>query len=776
MAVRIRPAPGLAATGSGRATADGSKAIHVLKLFRRRQKKTQRRRKGRWRPSVVAHVLPLAALCGLVALRVADPAPVEAFRLQVFDLYQRLAPRKAQGFPAVIVDIDNASLAAYGQWPWPRTLLAQLVAQLVRKGAVVVGFDVIFAEPDRMSPPALARELPGLDEKARTILRNLPTNDQVFADMIKRTRVVLAQAPVPDRIGDLAGARPVKTGIAEIGGDPRPFLLSYRGVVRNLPVLEQSAKGLGSITLAPEADGVARRVPLIVRAGDHLLPSLTIEMLRVATGQRAVAIKSNKAGVDSVVVAGVNIHTDRNGLKWVHYAAPDPARYVSAKDVLSGRIPTARIKGKLVLVGTSATSLGDIKATPVSPTLPGVEVHAQLLETILAKADLVRPNYALGAEMVLLVATGLLIVILTPLAGALWTLIFGSAVAGSLAYGAWYLYDTRGILLDVSYSMVAGFLIYALITYGKYLREEGARKSIRRIFSQYLSEAVVDRLAANPDQLRLGGEMRNMTVLFSDVQGFTTISERLTPEALTTLMNRVLTRMTTPILKHQGTIDKYIGDSVMAFWNAPLADAAHARNACHAALEMQREMGELNRELQEEAEAAGEPHTPINIRVGLNTGDCNVGNLGSEQHFNYSVLGDAVNLASRLEGQGKFYGCPIIVGESTAEGASDLAFLQLDLIRVKGKHQAVRVFALLGDATLHDDPGFATLKKVHEEMLRAYRNAEWQTAKRQLARCRAAMGDLPLARLYDIYQERIDSHPTVVDVSQWDGVYEALQK
>lgn len=747
----------------------------MLKRLRLRRRE-RGERKRRFRLSLFGHVVPFAALCALVLARIWDPLPVAALRLQVFDLFQRIAPRETGALPVLIVDIDDESLAEIGQWPWPRTVLADLATRLFRMGAVVVAFDMIFAEPDRMSPGLLADLLPGLDDNTRSLLKKMPSNDSRFAGMMRRSRVVLAQAPDARPIGDLDKSKPVKTAIAEIGGSPKPFLLTYQGMIRNLPELERMAKGLGSITLSPEADGIARRVPLIVNAGGHIVPSLTVEMLRVATGQRAIAVKTNKAGVDSIVVAGVAIPTDRHARKWVHFAVPDPARYVSAKDVLGAKVRPDRVKGKLVIVGTSATALGDIRATPVSSGMPGVEVHAQLLETILAKSDLVRPNYALGAELVLLAFTGLMIIVFTPLAGARWTLFVGAVVQAGLGFGSWYLYATERILLDVAYSAVGVFGIYGLIAYTKYIREEGSRKTIRRAFSQYLAPAVIERLANDPDQLRLGGEIRDMTIMFGDVQGFTTISERLSAEQLTSLMNRVLTRMTGPILDYQGTIDKYIGDSVMAFWNAPLADAEHASHACGAALDMQREIRALNEELTQEAEAAGTEPSAIAIRIGLNSGECNVGNLGSEQHFNYSALGDTVNLSSRLEGQAKFYGCPIVVGQNTAAAANGFAFLELDLIRVKGKLKPSRVFALLGDGALHDDETFLALAKVHDEMIRAYRAADWATASEKLAWCREHGGGLPLARLYDIYAERLASHPAVTDAAQWDGIYEALEK
>ncbi len=715
-------------------------------------------------------------LAVLIGIRIADPGVVEGMRLKVFDLYQRIQPRDSTAQLVVNVDIDEKSLAEIGQWPWPRTVLADLVTRLSGMGAVVVAFDVMFPEPDRMSPASLAHRLPGLDEAARGILGRQPSNDAAFAKAMRASRVVLARAAESRPVAAPEQKVPAKFAVARIGGDPTRFLLRYAGMVRSLPELERAAKGLGNITFNPETDGVVRRVPLVVDVDGTMVPALALEIIRVATGQSAIAIKSDAAGVTAVVVGGVSIATDRHARKWVHFSRPVAGRYVSAADVLAGRVAGRKFRNKLVLIGTSAAGLKDLRVTPIAPAMPGVEVHAQLLETILSGAGLVRPNYALGAELVVLLLVGLFVIFLTPRIGAMPTLASAIGVTAALLGGSWYLYGERGILLDASYSVAGAFAVYAVITFVKYMREESGRKVIRSAFDHYLSPAMVSRLAEDPGQLTLGGEAREMTIMFADVRGFTAIAERTSAEDLTRLINLIMTRLTDAVLEHQGTIDKYIGDCLMAFWNAPLHDPDHARNACLAALSMIERMAGLNEELRLEAESGSALPDNVAIGVGLNTGECLVGNMGSTHRFNYSVLGDTVNLSARLEGQTANYGCPIILGEEAAQQAADLAMLELDLIRVKGKARPARIFGLLGDAGVRGGKVFSDLAGPHDEMLRAYRGREWALASEKLESCRANCGDFPLQKFYALYAERIGDFETEDPGPDWDGVFVAEEK
>src|SRR5664279_3640001 len=380
-----------------------------------------------------ARLICLVLLIGLAAMRIADPPPIEELRVRTFDTFQRIDPRVKTERPVTIVDIDEKSLAKLGQWPWPRTRIADLVSNLTKLGAVVIAFDVIFSEPDRLNPDVAADTFRGLDDETQSKLRALPSNDQLFANAMRRSRVVLGESGLPMVLSEPDPTLPV-TGLAMLGEEPQRFMFKFRGLLRNTGVLEKAAAGRGLLTINPERDGIIRRVPMIMVAQGITMPSLSFEMLRVITGTDTIFIKADHAGITSIGVKGFQIPTDRNGQLWVHFAHYDPTLYVSATDVLEGTVRPEMIKNKLILIGTSAVGLNDIKTTPVSPAMPGVEIHAQVLEAALTKAQLAQP----------------------------------------------------------------------------------------------------------PEKLVLGGESREMTIMFSDVRGFTTISEAFKhdPQGLTTLMNR----------------------------------------------------------------------------------------------------------------------------------------------------------------------------------------------------------------------------------------------
>jgi len=426
---------------------------------------------------------------------------------------------------------------------------------------------------------------------------------------------------------------------------------------------------------------------MVLIAHDAIVPSLTLDMLRIAAGQDAFLIRSAPGGVQSVVVAGAQIPTDASAQVWMYFAPHDAARFVSAKDVISGNA-AKRLAGKLVLVGTSASGLLDLKATPIQPSMAGVEVHAQVLENVLTQSTLSRPSYALGAEFFAVALIALAIVVLVPILGAATVFITGAGIAALLVGSAWYLFSTHGYLFDVSYPLIASFVVFMVMVFTNHLREEAQRRQIRSAFGQYLSPDLVEELAKDPDRLVLGGETREMTIMFSDVRGFTSISEsyKSDPQGLTRLMNRFLTPLSNAIIEKRGTIDKYMGDAIMAFWNAPLDDSEHARHACEAALSMLERLDVVNAERKREAQESDRVFIPLRIGIGINTGEAVVGNMGSELRFDYSVLGDSVNLASRLEGQSKTYGMSTILGSRTATLVrGDFALLELDVIRVKGK-------------------------------------------------------------------------------------------
>jgi len=720
-----------------------------------------------------ARLLCLALLVALLFLRISDPLPLAELRLRAFDLFQVIQPRIATQRPVVIVDIDEASLQKLGQWPWPRTRVADLVSRLTKLGAVAIGFDIVFAEEDRLSPALAADAYRDLDEETRTRLRALPSNDQVMADALRQSRVVLGETGLPEVKPQLEG-QPATVGVASLGGDPKPFLFNFPGLLRNIPVLEKAAAGRGLFSIRTERDGIVRRVPMVMVAQGNIMPSLTFEMLRVVTNSSTILIRTDRAGIQSIALPGLTIPTDRNAQLWVQFAPGDRARYVSAIDVLEGRVPTDRVSRRLVLIGTSAAGLLDLKTTPVDPSMPGVEVHAQILENILTNAMLSSPNYAIAAELAVALVIGLAIIVLAPILGPALLLLFGAAIVSLLIGASWYMFTHERLLIDFTFPLLSSLAIYLTLVFTNFVKEQAQRRQIRSAFSQYLSPTLVEQLAKSPEKLVLGGEQREMTIMFSDVRGFTTISEiyKDDPQGLTALMNSFLTPLTNAIIDRKGTIDKYMGDAIMAFWNAPLDDPTHELNACEAALDMLDRVERLNLQNEEAAKVNGSRFVPIHIGVGINTGHCVVGNMGSDLRFDYSVLGDSVNLASRLEGQCKSYGLPIIIGSRTANVTRDkFAILELDFIAVKGKNEPEVVYAIVGRDDMARSGRFQRWRDLNMKMLSHYRSRDWAAALSVIAEGQAADEENRFRTLYNVYAERIRSFQVNPPPDDWDGAY-----
>ncbi len=707
-----------------------------------------------------------------VAIRVADPAPIEVLRHKTFDLMQQMLPANTKPPLVMVAAIDEKSLAELGQWPWSRRTLAQLIVKLRRMGAIAIGFDVVFAEPDRTSPGYLAERTPGLGKKAVEELRKLPSNDSVFARVISRQPVVLGLfAEIGGAVGDGENKVLEKLAIATIGPNPRPKIRYIGELIENLPELGKSAKGIGVLIPEVDHDSIVRRVPAVYLAGhDAIVPALSIEMLRVATGQSGIAIKSNDAGPTSVVLQGVQIPVDRKGRMWLNALRKNESRYLSISDILADRVAPESIAGRMVLVGATAQGLQDIRSTSLEASVPGVEIHAHLIENAIRKTLLVRPQVAVAIELLATTLVGLLLILALGVVGARLTLVALLTVAGGLIVGALYLLRSELLLLDPSYPVAMAIVVYTYLVYASHVSEEKQRVFIEGAMGQYLSRDLVNKLADQPDLLKLGGEHKEMTFLFSDVRGFTSISEefRDDPGGLVKLINSFLTPMTETIQARSGTVDKFMGDCIMAFWNAPLVDPEHARHACQAAFGMEAELAALNQKLVAEVAAAGREAKPLDIGIGINTGECIVGNMGSDQRFDYSVLGDSVNLASRLEGLSKTYGARIIIGEDTRAVVPEFAALELDLIAVKGRSEATRVFSLMGDKAMAESEAFRALAAAQTRMLTAYRARQWGRARQWIASCRELAPDL--AMLYDLYDERIELHEANPPGEDWDGV------
>jgi adenylate cyclase len=725
-----------------------------------------------------------AVIVGALALRIWDPGPVARLRSLVFDTYQQIEPRKYDpGLPLRIVDIDEDSLKQIGQWPWPRTVLAELVQKLNENGAAAIGFDMVFPEPDRMSPANALRFWPKSDALAglRSEVEKLPSNDQTLAEAIAQGQVVLGFIATPEG----TSIPEQKAGFAHGGDDPRLFAPRYPGAAASLTELQDKAKGAGSLNWIPEHDQIIRRVPMLVQVGDKLYPSFAADMLRLAQGASTYIVKSSgasseesfgtKSGIVKIRIGDFEVPTDANGEMWIRFTPHSKERFLPAWKVLNGDIGKDDIEGRLMVIGTSAAGLLDLRATPLEASVPGVELHAQAIEQMLQGAFLQRPDFATPAELLYILVLGILIAVLIYRLGAMGSAILGAIAVAAVVAVSWYAFHAFGWLVDPIYPAIALTAIYLAGTLFVFLRTERERNRVRHAFGHYMAPALVERLAGDPSQLRLGGETRDMTLLFSDVRGFTTISEGLDAEELTRFLNSLFTPLSNIILEEQGTIDKFMGDAVMAFWNAPLDDAEHASHACRAALRMMGEMQKLNEHWQHEAAAKGRAFAPVKIGIGLNTGVCCVGNLGTETRFDYSVIGDNVNVASRLEGQSKTYEVVTVVGETTTARAPDFAFLELDLLKVKGKTGATRIFALLGDSAFKETHGFRDLSARHTEFLSKYRARDWDAADLLRRECDRKNGS-GLRHLYALYRERIEFFRHNPPPPDWDGTAEALAK
>ena len=722
--------------------------------------------------------LGLAVLAVLIAVRLSDPLPLEELRLRSFDWFQTIAPRSDTSRPVVIVDIDEASLSAYGQWPWPRTLVADLLTRLFEWKSTAVAFDVIFPEPDRTSPSEAMKYFGDLDDATRARLLQLPSNDDLLAKAIGRGKVVLGQSGTRSINSSVAGSTP-ETGIATLGPDPSPHLIAFPSLLRNLPELEQAAAGRGLFSIATERDGMVRRVPLIMKAADKVVVALSIDLLRVASGAGGVLVRSDPSGIRSVVISKLEMPTDQNGRVWIHFSPHDMTKYVSAKDVIDGNVSPEKFAGKLVLIGTSAIGLLDLKTTPVHAAMPGVEVHAQLIEAALTNSLLNAPASAMVFELLAAAVAGVILIALAPMVSAVALFLLAVLAGITILSGSWTLYSGYRTLLDPTFPLIAMLSVYTSVALVGYFREQSDRRRIRSAFSQYLSPSIVEQLANSPQKLVLGGEERNMTVLFSDVRGFTAISETFAddPQGLTALMNRFLTPLTNVILARNGTIDKYMGDAIMAFWNAPLDVKMHESDACHAALDMIERVGMLNQERQRESLETGTSFLPIKIGIGINTGHCVVGNMGSELRFQYTAMGDTVNLASRLEGQTALHGVPILIGSRTAEAVLEqFALLEVDLIRVKGKTEPEVIYAIVGRADVAASSDFKSLYDQWAKMLVCYRKQDWPGVTETLERCRQAAERFELIELTKLYESRTRQFVISPPPPDWDGIFTAETK
>lgn len=717
----------------------------------------------------------LLLVCAVV-LKIVDPAFLQLLQYKTFDYYQQTKPRAYEDLPVKIIDIDDASLEKIGQWPWPRTVVAELVSALGEAGAAAIVFDIVFAEPDRTSPKFM-KQVWKLEGDAA--LDQLPDHDEILAKKISDWPVVVGSILKQQQSGELSQ----KAGVAFVGGDPTHLLVSFDGAIENLKPLEKAARGNGLLNSDPDADGVLRKVPLMFKQGDKIYPALSTEALRVAQGAGSTIIKSYSASggekadaITAMKIGEIEVPTDANGKFWLYYDYSRPERYIPAWRAMVGMLEENEIAGQIVLIGTSAPGLKDLRTTPLNPSIPGVEVHAQAVEQMLQNISLLKPDWALGAEILLIVIAGLLAFWIATRFNALLSALATLAVLAGVTLISWYAFDVYLLLIEPITAIISVVLTYFITTAWRFAKTERDKSKIRSTFSLYVSENLVNEIAADPSKLKLGGEKKDLTILFCDIRNFSAISEHLDPTKLTGLMNSYLTPMTDIILSTGGTIDKYMGDAIMAIWNAPLDVEGHPQKAMEAALAMRAKLAELNMEWREDPILARDVPLPIRFGMGINSGEASVGNMGSSQRFEYSVLGHEVDLASRLEGLSKYYGVDIVISERTKNRLQNMATIQLDTLKVKGKEEAVQIYAALADGALLGNPSYQALTIEHEIMLAAYRKKHWREVEASIAECRQLAAHVPLFQLgtlYNLYEERVAQFRLEPPPEDWNGIFKA---
>jgi adenylate cyclase len=640
-------------------------------------------RKTRWSLRLLVPLLLVAASC-LVAIW--DPLPLQMLRNGMFDQFQRWQPRADTPTPVRIIDIDDESLRKFGQWPWPRTRLAELVAKLQAAQPASIALDVLFVEPDRTSPKAML-ELWQLAPALQAGLAQLPDHDMVFSQIIRHGKVVLGCTV---ERSDVAGPAPeVKARFAVVGEAPQPYLQAYTGAVNPLSVLQADASGVGAIAFAPDADGVVRKVPLVVRVGDTLVPSLSAEALRVAEGGRTDTIRMVQpagSGVADVRIGRYVVATTPRGEVWLHYAPPHPGRYIPAWKVLSGEVPAAELASKILLVGTSAQGLMDLRFGPLGAALPGVEVHAQLLEQVLGGTSLQQPSWAPATQILAAMVGGMAVGLAALFLGAALSASLLVLLLASLWAVAWIAFSRQGLLLDAVAPTLTMVLSYVGASLVHHMLSEQRQRWIRQAFSRYVSPNLVRYLIKQPGALELGGRRQDCSFVFTDLVGFTAWLEGMDPAAAVTLLNDYLDGMIAVAFKHQATLDRIVGDALVLMFSAPVVQLDHPRRALTCAWEMH----QFSNQYVAMLAARGVPFGLT--RIGVHSGEVIVGNFGGSTIFDYRALGDPINTAARLESANKQFGTLICVSGATLDLCPLWPARPIGRVVFKGKTQHIAVY------------------------------------------------------------------------------------
>ena len=617
-----------------------------------------------------------------VGLRVYDVEPLKILRLKTFDYYQKIQPRTVTSNHFVVVEITEQDLKLYGQWPWNRNLIAQIHQRIINQKANTVQYNILFSESDRLNASSFV-DSQSLTDDVKEKLLLIPDNDQVLAQYFNVGDAVLMYS-VKNSATD---GKIKKPNIMYKGSDPTAWLYNFLGVVNNLPIFLDSAKGVGVNIMIPSIDGTVRSQPLLVNTDQGIVPAQILETLRVVMNGRAYKVVTAQDGVKEIYLnRQFVIRPDANAMININFAEAKTIPTISVTDLMTKDID---LTNKIIIVGLNAAGLSTLKDTPLG-LMTDMQISVQAMDTIATKTSLQRDSNINLLEIGITSFLLLILLVIVPRLNVFWTAGILFLSVGSVTYASWHMYSKMFTLVDASWPILILSITWAHLAFNNFAVQSRLRQQIKKQFEHYLAPDMVAKLQKDPALLKLGGETRTMTFMFSDIRGFTPISEKYkgNPAGLTKLINRFLTRMTDIIISNGGTIDKFMGDCIMAFWNAPLDMKDHANRAVKSAVEMQKELKQLNKELKKEK------LPEINIGIGINTGEALVGNMGSEQRFDYSVIGDDVNLASRLESSSKELGSTLVIGEKTKIKTQGYKYKSLGTIKVKGKSEKIKVYTI----------------------------------------------------------------------------------
>jgi len=735
-----------------------------------------------------ASITAMLTLLVLVLFLVGVPI-LDLVELKTYDL--RFVSRgPEQALPDVVMAvIDEKSVNSEGRWPWPRSKLASLIEALSQDGAKVIGFDIGFLEPDENANLKLLDEL---DQKFQALkaadpplkefllrARENADNDLNLANAIRKsgTSVVLGYFFHMSRagLGFQIDESQIHAQLKSISKSKYPLVIYEDKTMMidpfihafipegNLEILSEAAKGSGYFNMFPDQDGVVRSMPLVIKCGQEIFSPLSVQSLWHFLGRPQMMLRVAAYGVQGIKMGNRFIPTDESGQMQINYLGPEKTfPHYSITDILARKTPPGTFKGKIVLVGATAVGIYDLRNTPFSPVYPGLEIHATVIDNILREQFIHKPKWARLYDGLVIIILGILLGLVVPRVGAVKGLFFTLALFGIHIVLTQLVFSHFRLWFNMVYPLLTVVLVYTSLTVYRYITEEREKKKIRGAFSYYVSSSVVNEMLKNPDKLKLGGDKKDLTVLFSDIRGFTTISEGLTPEDLVHLLNEYLTEMTDIVFKYDGTLDKYMGDAVMAIYGAPLDQPDHPIRACNSALDMMQRLKKLNEKWIKEGKK------PLDIGIGINTGMMMVGNMGSDQRFDYTVMGDAVNLGSRLEGANKNYQTNILLSEFTHERVQDqFVCMELDSVRVKGKMLPVKIFQLAGkkeDVPSEKQESIA----LFEKGLRLYKQQKWNEAIEVLQSAAQIDKGSYVARLYIERCLDLKENPPGPN---WDGVF-----